>query len=104
MLPRAHPGSAPFPPEEWLIRRVVSEREGLVQLHSILLAMESEPSTWFAPSRDAYLRRLGAVGDELSRAIVATDALADELTYAQLQNARLEDEQAQWLRALVVGS
>ena len=80
-----------------------------MQLHSILLAMESEPSTWFAPSRDAYLRRLEAIDDELSRAIVATDALAAELTYAQLryaqlQNVRLEDEQAQWLRALVVGS
>lgn len=94
MLPRAHPGSVPFPPEEWLIRRVVSEREGLAHVRSALFALESEPSTWFAPSREAYLQRLSVLGDELSRAIAATDALALQLQY----------EQAQWRRALVMGS
>lgn len=94
MLPRAHPGSTPFPLEEWLIRRVVSERDGLAHLRSTIIAMESEPTSWLAPSREAYLQRLGRIGEELGRAIEATEALVVQLQY----------ERAQSIRALAAGS
>ena len=93
MLPRAHPGSATFPPEDGLIRRVVSERDGLAHLFALLDAMETEPSSWSAPSREVYVQRLGWMGDELRRAVAATDSLVLQLQY----------EQAQWHRALVAG-
>lgn len=82
MLTPGHLGSTTSSPDEWLVRRVVSEREGLEQLRAGLLAMESEPTTWFAPSRDAYVQRLRALGDELQRAIAATEDLALQLNHA----------------------
>lgn len=85
MLPRAHPGSASLPPEEWLIRRVVSEREELAQLRSLLKGMEIEPSSWFAPSQEVYRQRLGRVGEELSRAVDAADSLLVQLQFEQAQ-------------------
>ncbi len=91
MLPRAHPGLPTAPPEEWLIRRVVSERDALVQLHAHVVAMEGEPTSWFAPSQTAYRQRLGGLGEELARAVAATDSLVFSLQY----------EQEQWRRSLV---
>ena len=82
MLTPGHLGSTTSSPDEWLVRRVASEREGLEQLRAGLLAMESEPTTWFAPSRDAYVQRLRALGDELQRAIAATEDLALQLNHA----------------------
>jgi hypothetical protein len=102
MLPRAYPGSTLFPPEEWVIRRVVSEREGLEQVRAALRALETEPSAWFAPSRDVYLQRLGALGDELGCAIAATDALAQQLEREQWQ-AQQQHVELNGQRALVVG-
>src|SRR5665647_947295 len=76
MIPRTHPGLPSSPPEEWLIRRVVSERDGLAQLRSTIIAMESEPTSWLAPSREVYLQRLGRLGEDLGQAIDATGAQA----------------------------
>ena len=94
MLPRAHSGSTSTPPEEWLIRRVVSERDALAQLHSQVIAMEAEPTSWFAPSQAAYRQRLGGLGEELGRAVAATDSLVLSLQY----------EREQWRRSLVAVS
>ena len=79
MLPRAPSESAHSPPEELLIRRVVSERDALEQLRSSILSLRNEPTTWLAPSHGAYLERLEALGEELSRGISASGALALEL-------------------------
>lgn len=81
MLPRAPSDIPTFSPEEWLIRRVVSEQDALTRLHAQLVAMESEPTTWFAPSRDAYLGRLRGLGEELRRAIAAIETLVLALHY-----------------------
>jgi hypothetical protein len=104
MLPRAHSGSTPFPPEEWLIRRVVSEREGLEQLRSALGVLETEPTSWFAPSRHVYVQRLQRVGEDLSRAIAATDSLVDQLRIERLRADIREREEEQRLAALAAGS
>lgn len=93
MLPRALPGSASLPPEEWLIRRVASERDELAHLLSSLKGMEVEPTSWFAPSQEAYRQRLGWVGEELSRAVEKTEALVSQLEF----------EQAQWRGAIAAG-
>ncbi len=94
MLPRAHSESVGLPPEEWLIRRVVSEREALAQLHARVVAMEAEPTSWFAPSQAAYRQRLSGLGEELGRAVAATDSLVLSLQY----------EHEQWRRSLVAFS
>lgn len=85
MLPRAYSGSAPFPPEELLIRRVVSEREALEQLRVSLRALQHEPTSWFAPSRGAFLQRLDVLNDELSRAIAAIGSLVMQLEFDHAQ-------------------
>ena len=59
MPSRAPSDFASLPPEAWLIRRVESERDGLARLQAEVVALESEPTTWNAPSRTAYLQRLG---------------------------------------------
>lgn len=68
-------------PEESLIRRVLSEQDALTRLHTQLVSLESEPTTWFAPSRDAYLGRIRGLGEELRGAIAALDALVLALHY-----------------------
>ena len=83
MPSRAPSDFASLPPEAWLIRRVESERDGLARLQAEVVALESEPTKWNAPSRTAYLQRLSGLGDELGRAIVATDALVQALYYDQ---------------------
>ena len=103
MLPRAHSGSTTFSPEDGLVRRVVSERDGLQHLRATLAAMEGEPTTWFAPSRDAYVQRLSALGEELSRAIRATDSLVQQMEWEQRQ-AQQHDNDQHWQRVFVVGS
>ncbi len=94
MLPRVYSGSALFPPEELLIRRVVSERQALEQLHCALRSLQREPTSWLAPSRGAYLARLDALSDELSRAIATVASLV----------LQLELDQAQVRHSLVVGA
>ena len=94
MLPRLPSDFATLPPEAWLIARVTSDREGLARLHAEVVALESEPTTWRAPSRTAYVQRLNGLGDELSRAIAATEALVLAL-HCDQENVR---------HALVFGS
>jgi len=76
------------------MRRMRNERDALASVHAAVVAMESEPTHWFAPSRAAFLQRLSALGEELGRAIVATDSLTLALQY----------ENEQWRRSLVAGS
>lgn len=77
-----------------MIRRVVNERDALAQLHTQVIAMEVEPTSWFAPSQAVYRQRLGGLGEELGRAVAATDSLV----------LSLEFEHEQWRRSLVAVS
>jgi hypothetical protein len=81
-----------------LIRRVVSERQGLERLAAALAALEAEPTSWFAPSREAFLQRLGSVGEDLRGSMNATNFLAVEL-----QNERLHHDQERSRQALMTG-
>ena len=94
MLPHEPSDFAALPPEGWLLRRMESEREGLARLHAEVMALECEPTTWFAPSRTAYVQRLHGVGDDVGRALMVTDALVQALCFDQ-ENLR---------RAVVFGS
>lgn len=94
MLPRALHGSATSPPTDWQIRRVVSEVAGLRLLRQALIELESEPTTWFAPSQKSYAERLATSREELNRAV----ARADDLV------AQLQQQHGQWPGALVVGA
>lgn len=83
-----------------MIRRVVSERQGLERLAAALVALEAEPTTWFAPSQQVFLQRLRFVEEDLRGSINATNLLATEL-----QNERLRhDRDQEWSRqALITG-
>lgn len=77
-----------------MIRRVVSERDELARLQAHVVALEAEPTNWCAPSQVAYRQRLSGLGEELGRAVVATDSLVLSLQY----------EEQQWRRSLVAVS